>query len=106
MANAQRGPVVDADGHVLEPADTWLKYIDPQYRDRAIRIAYDDPGYENLLLDNKPLELIRGHIPRNVIHQIVNTGAEEMFLVAALGQAPVRVYTADNQHMPLPWQAS
>jgi quercetin dioxygenase-like cupin family protein len=44
-------------------------------------------------------------IPRDAIHQIVNTGTEDMFLVAALGQAPVRVCTADNQHMPLPWQA-
>lgn len=43
-------------------------------------------------------------IPRNVIHQIVNTGTEDMFIVAALGQAPVRVCTADNEHMPLPWQ--
>ena len=34
--------VVDADGHVLEPADTWLKYLDPQYRDRAIRIVQAD----------------------------------------------------------------
>ncbi|TMA58407.1 MAG: hypothetical protein E6J80_05095 [Deltaproteobacteria bacterium] len=45
-------------------------------------------------------------IPSDVVHQIVNTGTEEMFLIAALGQAPVRVCTADNQHMPLPWQAS
>lgn len=37
MPSRLQGPVVDADGHVLEPADTWLKYIDPQYRDRAIR---------------------------------------------------------------------
>jgi mannose-6-phosphate isomerase-like protein (cupin superfamily) len=44
-------------------------------------------------------------IPPDAIHQIVNTGSEDMFLVAALGQAPVRVCTADNQHMPLPWQA-
>ena len=45
-------------------------------------------------------------IPPDAIHQIVNTGTEDMFLVAALGQAPVRVCTADNQHMPLPWQAN
>jgi len=45
-------------------------------------------------------------IPANVIHQIINTGSEELFLVAALGQAPVRVCTADDQHMPLPWQAT
>jgi mannose-6-phosphate isomerase-like protein (cupin superfamily) len=45
-------------------------------------------------------------IPPDAIHQIVNTGTEDMFLVAALGQAPVRVCTADNQHMPLPWQTN
>jgi mannose-6-phosphate isomerase-like protein (cupin superfamily) len=45
-------------------------------------------------------------IPPDAIHQIVNTGTEDMFLIAALGQAPVRVCTADNQHMPLPWQAN
>ena len=44
-------------------------------------------------------------IPPDAIHQIVNTGREDMFLVAALGQAPVRVCTAENQHMPLPWQS-
>jgi mannose-6-phosphate isomerase-like protein (cupin superfamily) len=44
-------------------------------------------------------------IPPDAIHQIVNTGSEDLFIVAALGQAPVHVCTADNQHMPLPWQA-
>jgi len=43
-------------------------------------------------------------IPPDAIHQIVNTGSEDLFLVATLGQAPVKVCTADNQHMPLPWQ--
>lgn len=54
------GLVVDADGHVLEPADLWLNYIDPLYRDRAIRLAHDNRGYEVLLFDNKPIELLRG----------------------------------------------
>jgi hypothetical protein len=44
ITSAQSGLIVDADGHVLEPADNWLTYIDPQYRDRAIRIARDEPG--------------------------------------------------------------
>jgi len=30
MLNEKLGPIVDADGHVLEPANTWLKYLDPQ----------------------------------------------------------------------------
>ena len=57
-----RSPVVDADGHVLEPADTWLKYIDPAYRDRAIRIARDEQGYEVLLIDGQPLKTLRGQL--------------------------------------------
>src|SRR5713226_2723003 len=54
--------VVDADGHVLEPADTWLKYLEPSYRDRAIRIARDDEGYEVLLVDRRPLKTLRGQL--------------------------------------------
>jgi predicted TIM-barrel fold metal-dependent hydrolase len=60
VRNQQLGPVVDADGHVLEPADTWSKYIDPKYRDRAVRIALDERGWEVLLFDNKPAEVVRG----------------------------------------------
>ena len=54
--------VVDADGHVLEPADTWLTYLDPHYRDRAIRIARDEHGYEVLLIDGQPLKTLRGEL--------------------------------------------
>src|SRR5580765_6995342 len=54
--------VVDADGHVLEPADTWLKYLDPAYRERAIRIAPDPNGYEVLLIDGQPLKTLRGEL--------------------------------------------
>jgi len=56
------GRVVDADGHVLEPADTWVKYLDPSYRDRAIRIARDDEGYEVLVIDGRPLKTLRGQL--------------------------------------------
>lgn len=60
MLNEKLGPVVDADGHLLEPPDLWLKYIDPQYRDRAIRIDHDEKGWEILLFDNKVAEVVRG----------------------------------------------
>ena len=48
---------VDADGHVLEPRDTWIDYIEPAFRDRAIRIETDDRGDEVLLVDGRPLEV-------------------------------------------------
>ncbi len=50
---------VDADGHVLEPRNTWIDYIDPAFRERAIRIADDDRGDEVLLVDGRPLESMR-----------------------------------------------
>lgn len=62
MIDAKSGPVVDADGHVLEPADTWVKYLEPRYRDRAIHIAHDENGYENLLIDGAPLKTLRGQL--------------------------------------------
>ncbi|HJY83933.1 MAG TPA: amidohydrolase family protein [Candidatus Binatia bacterium] len=46
--------IIDADGHILEPPDTWEKYIEPQFRDRAIRIRLNDEGYEVLELNGRP----------------------------------------------------
>ncbi len=64
MSDKRVSPVVDADGHVLEPGDMYQKYIDPQYRDRAIRIEVDAKGHENLIFDNKPYqsETMRGNL--------------------------------------------
>jgi uncharacterized protein len=50
---------IDADSHVLEPRTTWIDYIDPAFRDRAIRIALDDRGDEVLLVDGRPVESMR-----------------------------------------------
>lgn len=43
-------------------------------------------------------------LPANVVHQIINTGNEEMFLVAALGMNPIEVYAENGERIPLPWQ--
>lgn len=43
-------------------------------------------------------------IPADAIHQIVNSGDEEMHLVAALGMGPVRVRTAEGAPLPVPWE--
>lgn len=42
-------------------------------------------------------------IPPNVAHQIVNTGEEPLQIMATLSMAPVRVETAEGDHMALPW---
>ncbi|HVO27905.1 MAG TPA: amidohydrolase family protein [Candidatus Margulisiibacteriota bacterium] len=53
---------VDADGHVLEPRDTWQRYLEPNLRDRAIRIEKDSDGLEVLLVDGTPHAALRGRL--------------------------------------------
>ena len=43
--------VIDCDGHILEPPDLWEKYLDPRYRDRAMRIRVGDDRFEYLEID-------------------------------------------------------
>ncbi len=47
--NAHEGVVIDCDSHVMEPPDLWQRYLEPQFRDRAIRIEERD-GVEHLLI--------------------------------------------------------
>ncbi len=51
--------VVDCDSHVMEPLDLWERYIDPAYRDRAIRVVEVD-GLEALLMDRDTMLLPPG----------------------------------------------
>ena len=41
--------VIDCDSHVMEPADLWQNYLEPKFRDRAIRIEEQD-GIEKLII--------------------------------------------------------
>jgi len=48
--------VVDCDSHVMEPPDLWERYLEPKYRDRAIKIVRDPAdNLEVLLIDNQPM---------------------------------------------------
>jgi len=49
--------LIDADGHILEPPDLWEKYLEPKYRDRAVRIRVGDDGFEFLEIDGKRAQL-------------------------------------------------
>jgi predicted TIM-barrel fold metal-dependent hydrolase len=51
-----RYEVISADSHVIEPGDLWLRYIDPEFRERAPRIVnrdgtdfYEAEGGEHLM---------------------------------------------------------
>jgi len=51
---------VDADGHGMEPADLWLRYLEPEYRDRALQIKVDADGLESLYVEGRPMHLMHG----------------------------------------------
>ena len=55
--------VVDADGHILEAPDLWEQYLEPQYRDRAVRIRKDADGLEYLEVNGKPSKMTRKGAP-------------------------------------------
>ncbi len=52
--------VVDADGHIMEPSDLWEKNLEPEYRDRAIRIRKDTNGAEYLEIEGKRSAVVHG----------------------------------------------
>ncbi len=54
---------VDADGHVLEAPDLWERYLEPKYRDRALRICSDERGLEYLEIDGRKSKLLRNGFP-------------------------------------------
>ena len=45
--------VIDSDGHVLEPPDFWIKYLDPKYRDRAQELFVDADRKERLRIEGR-----------------------------------------------------
>jgi predicted TIM-barrel fold metal-dependent hydrolase len=62
MSTRATGITVDADGHVLEPRDVWQRYLEPELRERAIRIDRDAEGVEVLLVDGRPHLSLRGRL--------------------------------------------
>ena len=54
---------VDADGHILEPPDLWERYLEPKYRDRALRFVLDADGLEALEIGGQPSVMSRRGFP-------------------------------------------
>ena len=54
MSEKDTRPIIDADSHILEPSDLWQKYLEPKYRDRALRLEKDDQGWDQWVIDGIP----------------------------------------------------
>ena len=53
-------PVIDGDGHIVEPVDLWDRYLDPAYKDRAPEIVRIETGEELVFVDGQ--QAIRGGV--------------------------------------------
>jgi uncharacterized protein len=51
---------VDADGHILEDATLWDRYIEAKYKPVALRVGLDDKGLEYLEVAGKPSKIFSG----------------------------------------------
>jgi predicted TIM-barrel fold metal-dependent hydrolase len=58
MAQLPTRGIIDADGHVLEPAGLWEEYLEDRYRDRGIRVRIDGAGLEYVEVDGAPMTLL------------------------------------------------
>ena len=76
---------VDADGHILEPPDLWEQYIDPKFRDRALRIVIDEQGLEELEIGGKRSMMSRRGFPSTL-------GAMGAPDLGAMQKDPARTY--------------
>ena len=54
---------VDADGHILEPSDLWERYLEPKYRDRALRVVKDERGLDELEIGGERSKMSRRGFP-------------------------------------------
>ncbi|HXR36483.1 MAG TPA: hypothetical protein VN754_11065, partial [Candidatus Binataceae bacterium] len=96
--------VIDADGHILEPPDLWQKYIEPKYRDRALRIRVGDDGWEYLEVDGRRAKYTgRGNLGRISCMggkmQETNRLRQEWVANGRRGPAPFVAVTADETYM-------
>jgi uncharacterized protein len=82
---------VDADGHILEPPDLWENYIDPKYRDRALRIVVDEDGLEELEINGKRSMMSRRGFPATL-------GAMGAPDLADMQKNPSRTYLRESPY--------
>ena len=55
----QNLPVIDADGHLMEPLWLWPDYVNPAFKDNCLRVARDSSDGDKLIIDGRPSRLIR-----------------------------------------------
>ena len=97
----------------LQNTEVWMQTVEPggetpvHYHD-CEEVIVIIRGSGQISLKGKITEFGPNHtliIPPEVVHQLINTGNEDIFLIAAFSSTPAKVFTADGKELPLPWQS-
>ena len=68
--------VIDGDSHFMEPLDLYPRYIDPAFRERAMRVEKNPTsGEPTILVDGKPLKMVNA---TDLLAAVVAYGQKEM----------------------------
>jgi quercetin dioxygenase-like cupin family protein len=99
-------------GHGLDALSVWKQAIDPglgtpPHRHDCEEVVVVLEGSGELLIEGERLVFAAGAtlvLPAGKDHQIVNSGAGPLTLVAAFSSTPVATYAPDGAAMELPWR--
>lgn len=97
----------------LHSLEVWVQTVDPGaatpvHRHDCEEVIVILEGRGVLAIDGDEMEFGPEEtlvVPRDAVHQVTCKGSVPLKLVAALGAAPVRVNSATNERIPLPWDA-
>ena len=97
----------------LKTMEVWLQTMEPgaatpvhRHACEEVIVILEGSGEVTLEGETRPFQANTTLVvPRDAVHQLINTGGRSVVLVAALGMAPVRVRDASGERMNLPWDA-
>ena len=97
--------------HGLKTLEVWTQAIDPggatpRHKHDCEEVFIVQQGQGTIRLEDEELPFAAGTtviVPPGVVHEVVNTGEEELTYLVVLGMAPVRLETADGHPVHRPW---
>ena len=97
----------------LKGTEVWMQTIEPggetpiHYHD-CEEVVVVMQGSGQLTIGEEITEFSSNHtliIAPEVVHQLINSGNEEILLLATFSSTPANVFTPEGEKLPLPWQA-
>ncbi len=97
----------------LQNTEVWMQTVEPggetpvHYHD-CEEVIVILRGSGQLSIDGKVIEFGPDStliIPPDIVHQLANSGTEEIVLIASLSSTPAKVFTPDGEELVLPWQS-